>query len=64
MAFVVVNAVIVEEEAKADFEERFAGAQARCPGSPGFEAFELLKPSPDGTSSTPAGRPRTTSRPG
>jgi heme-degrading monooxygenase HmoA len=44
MSFVVINAVTVGEDAAADFEERFAQRAGRVSGSPGFEAFELLKP--------------------
>jgi heme-degrading monooxygenase HmoA len=44
MSFVVVNAITVAEEAKAEFEERFAKRAGRVSESPGFEAFELLKP--------------------
>ena len=44
MSFVVVNAITVAEDAKADFEERFAKRAGTVSDSPGFEAFELLKP--------------------
>jgi len=44
MSFVVVNAVTVAEGSRADFEERFARRAGTVSGSPGFEAFELLKP--------------------
>ena len=44
MSIVVINAVTVPEEGRADFEERFASRAGTVSGSPGFEAFELLKP--------------------
>ncbi len=44
MSFVVINAVTVAEDGRADFEERFARRAGKVSGSPGFEAFELLKP--------------------
>jgi heme-degrading monooxygenase HmoA len=44
MSFVVINAVTVAAEGQADFEERFAKRAGKVAGSPGFEAFELLKP--------------------
>ncbi len=44
MSFVVVNAITVAERARADFEERFANRAGTVSESPGFEAFELLKP--------------------
>ena len=47
MSFVVVNAVTVAEGSRADFEERFARRAGTVSGSPGFEAFELLRPSDD-----------------
>jgi len=47
MSFVVINAVTVGEGAAADFEERFAQRAGRVSGSPGFEAFELLRPTDD-----------------
>ena len=43
MSFVVINAVTVAEDGRADFEERFARRAGKVSGSPGFEAFELLK---------------------
>ena len=48
MSFVVINAVTVGEGAAADFEERFAQRAGRVSGSPGFEAFELLRSAGDG----------------
>jgi heme-degrading monooxygenase HmoA len=44
MSFVVVNAVTVADGAQAEFEERFARRAGKVSESPGFEAFELLKP--------------------
>ena len=48
MSIVVINAVTVAEEGRADFEERFAARAGRVSQAPGFEAFELLRPSTDG----------------
>ena len=48
MAFVVMNAVDVPPERAAEFEERFAKRAGRVQDSPGFEAFELLKPADGG----------------
>ena len=48
MSFVVVNAVTVAEEGRADFEERFAARAGTVSESPGFEAFELLRPTEGG----------------
>jgi heme-degrading monooxygenase HmoA len=48
MSFVVINAVTVAEEGRADFEERFARRAGKVAGAGGFEAFELLKPASDG----------------
>ena len=47
MSLVVINAVTVSEEGRADFEERFAARAGKVSGSPGFEAFELLRPDDD-----------------
>ena len=44
MSIVVINAVTVAEESRAEFEERFATRAGKVSGAPGFEAFELLKP--------------------
>lgn len=44
MSIVVINAVTVAEEAKVDFEERFARRAGKVSGAPGFEAFELMRP--------------------
>jgi len=48
MSFVVVNAVTVAEEGRADFEQRFAARAGTVSSAPGFEAFELLRPSEGG----------------
>jgi heme-degrading monooxygenase HmoA len=48
MSIVVINAITVAEDGRADFEERFAARAGKVSGSPGFEAFELLKSAPDG----------------
>ena len=44
VSFVVINAVTVSEESRDEFEERFARRAGTVSGAPGFEAFELLKP--------------------
>ncbi len=44
MSFVVVNAITVPDESRAGFEERFASRAGEVSKSPGFEAFELLRP--------------------
>jgi heme oxygenase (mycobilin-producing) len=48
MSIVVINAVTVPEEGRADFEERFAKRAGKVSQAAGFEAFELLRPTPDG----------------
>ncbi len=48
MSIVVINAVTVAEEGRADFEERFAARAGTVSQAPGFEAFELLRPAEDG----------------
>jgi len=48
MSFVVINAVTVADDGRADFEERFAQRAGKVSVSPGFEAFELLKPIGEG----------------
>jgi heme-degrading monooxygenase HmoA len=49
VAYVVMNAVDVAPERAAEFEERFAKRAGRVQDSPGFEAFELLKPADGNT---------------
>ena len=44
MSIVVVNAVTVPTERTAEFEERFAKRAGHVSQAPGFEAFELLRP--------------------
>jgi heme oxygenase (mycobilin-producing) len=48
MSIVVINAVTVAEEGRADFEERFAARAGTVSQAAGFEAFELLRPAEDG----------------
>jgi len=48
MAHVVMNVVDVPAERRDEFEQRFAARAARVKDSPGFEAFELLKPAEGG----------------
>ncbi len=43
MSIVVINAVTVPEQGRADFEERFAARAGQVSKAPGFEAFELLR---------------------
>ena len=45
MAVVVINAVTVPEERREEFERRFADRAGQVSSAPGFEAFELLRPS-------------------
>ena len=45
MSVVVINAITVPESRRAEFEERFATRAGKVSESPGFEAFELLRPS-------------------
>jgi heme-degrading monooxygenase HmoA len=49
MSFVVMNSVDVPLERASEFEERFAKRAGRVQDSPGFEAFELLKPADGNT---------------
>lgn len=44
-----MNAVDVPADRAAEFEERFAKRAGRVQDSPGFEAFELLKPADGNT---------------
>lgn len=44
MPFVVVNAVTVAPERAEEFEARFAARAGAVEQAPGFEAFELLRP--------------------
>jgi heme-degrading monooxygenase HmoA len=44
MSVVVINAVTVPEERRAEFEARFASRSGNVAGAPGFEAFELMRP--------------------
>jgi heme-degrading monooxygenase HmoA len=49
MAYVVMNVIDVPPDRRDEFERRFAARAARVKESPGFEAFELLKPADDQT---------------
>ena len=49
MSYVVMNVIDVPAERADEFERRFAARAARVKDSPGFEAFELLKPADDNT---------------
>ena len=44
MSYVVINAIDVPEGSGDALEERFAKRAGQVSGSPGFEAFELLRP--------------------
>ena len=45
MSIVVINAVDVPAERRAEFEARFAARAGQVSKADGFEAFELLRPS-------------------
>lgn len=49
MSYVVMNVIDVPSDRREEFEQRFAARAARVKDSPGFEAFELLKPADDQT---------------
>ena len=44
MSVVVINAVSVPEQHRGQFEARFASRAGQVSNSPGFEAFELMRP--------------------
>jgi heme-degrading monooxygenase HmoA len=44
MSLVVINAVTVSDEGRAEFEARFAARAGTVSSAPGFEAFELMRP--------------------
>jgi heme-degrading monooxygenase HmoA len=43
MSLVVINAVTVPAEGRADFEARFAARAGKVSSAAGFEAFELMR---------------------
>ena len=47
MSVVRINAITVPPQAAEEFERRFAARAGTVSQSPGFEAFELLKPTDD-----------------
>jgi heme-degrading monooxygenase HmoA len=47
MSVVRVNAITVPRERAAELEERFAQRAGQVSSAPGFEAFELLRPTDD-----------------
>ena len=47
MSVVRINAIKVPKERAAELEARFAGRAGMVSKSPGFEAFELLRPTDD-----------------
>ena len=67
MSVVRINAITVPKERADELEARFAARAGEVSSSPGFEAFELLRPADD-RETLPrvhaVGVPRTTSRPG
>jgi heme oxygenase (mycobilin-producing) len=48
LSYVVINAITVPDEGRQMFEERFAARAGEVGKSPGFEAFELLRPANEG----------------
>lgn len=44
MSIVVINAITVPPDRVEEFERRFAARAGEVSGMPGFEAFELMKP--------------------
>lgn len=44
MAFVAINVLTVPSERREMLEQRFAGRAAQVDTTPGFQAFELLRP--------------------
>lgn len=47
MSYIVMNVITVPPERAGEFEERFAKRAAQVSSSPGFEAFELMRPADD-----------------
>jgi heme-degrading monooxygenase HmoA len=47
MSVVRINAIRVPKEQAGELERRFAARAGQVAGAPGFEAFELLRPSDD-----------------
>ncbi len=47
MSVVRINAITVPDDRVEEFEQRFAARAGEVSKAPGFEAFELLKPSDD-----------------
>jgi heme-degrading monooxygenase HmoA len=48
MSVVKINAINVPGERSEEFEARFAARAGEVSSSPGFEAFELLRPTDEG----------------
>jgi heme oxygenase (mycobilin-producing) len=44
MSYIVMNVVTVPAERTGEFEQRFATRAGRVKDSPGFEAYELMRP--------------------
>jgi heme-degrading monooxygenase HmoA len=49
VSYIVMNVITVPPERAGEFEERFAKRAAQVSSSPGFEAFELMRPADDRT---------------
>lgn len=47
MSYIVMNVLDVPPERAEEFEQRFAARAAKVSESPGFEAFELMRPADD-----------------
>src|SRR5438552_3897609 len=47
MSVVRINAITVPRERAAELEQRFAARAGQVSSAPGFEAFELLRPTDD-----------------
>jgi heme-degrading monooxygenase HmoA len=47
VSIVKINAITVPRERFGEFERRFASRAGKVSSAPGFEAFELLRPSDD-----------------
>lgn len=47
MSVVRINVITVPKDRAEELERRFAGRAGAVSGSPGFEAFELLRPTDD-----------------
>lgn len=48
MSIVKINAISVPEQAREEFERRFAARKGAVDQAPGFEGFQLLRPTEGG----------------